>query len=124
MSRILVVDDDPPMCEVLQTILEGLGHEVMVAGNGHEALARQREKPADLMLTDIFMPEMEGLETIRQIRRLYPGIVVIAMSGGVPHGPAINYLEMAQRFGARQLLKKPFNAGQLATALREAGLEG
>ncbi len=122
MSLILLVDDDAAMREVLRAILGELGHEVVEASNGNEALSRQREKPADLLLTDIFMPGMEGLETIRIMRQLYPELKVVAMSGGVPRGPAIDYLAAAERFGAKPSLKKPFNAGQLAAALREAGL--
>lgn len=123
MSRILVVDDDAPMRVMLEAVLTSLGHEVSLAANGREALALLRDTPPDLLLTDIFMPEMEGIETIRQIQRLLPHIPIIAMSGGAPLGPPTDYLVMARRFGARQVLAKPFSAAQLSEALSQVGLK-
>lgn len=122
MSRILVVDDEKPIREAVQAILEGMGHQVGCAGNGHEALAKLAEGRVDLMITDIFMPEMEGLETIQQVRKRFPDLKVIAMSGGTPRGPKVDYLKLARTFGAKRVLEKPFTAEKLREVLREAGL--
>ncbi len=120
MSLILVVDDEQPIRELVQTLLEMHGYEVVQAADGRAALALLRETSPDLLVTDIFMPEMEGLEMIQKVRALHPTLGIIAMSGGVPRGPGANYLKMAKAFGAMRMLEKPFTAAQLIAAVREA----
>jgi CheY-like chemotaxis protein len=116
MPRILLVDDDESFRPMLHETLERFGYEVVVAVNGNEALDRYRERPADLVLTDVIMPEKEGLETIREIRREWPDAKIIAMSGGGRTTPE-NYLKMAQNMGAAKVLTKPFSNRDLLDAI-------
>lgn len=119
MARILLVDDDVSFRPMLQAKLEWLGHEVIVAGNGNEALARYGEWPIDLVLTDLIMPDKEGIELISELRRRAPGVAIVAMSGGgrvSPHG----YLGIARHVGATQVLAKPFSSQELVGALEAA----
>lgn len=114
--KILLVEDDRLVRAMLLSTLLDMGHEVLVATNGKEALACQERSPAQVMLTDIVMPEKEGLETIREFRRKHPGVEIIAMSGG-GRGNAADYLRVAQGLGAREVLSKPFSHEALAAAL-------
>ena len=82
MVRILVIDDDNSIRNLLRRILETAGHEVIEASNGRIALDMQRQKPAELIITDIFMPEKEGTEFIMDMNEEFPAVKVIAMSGG------------------------------------------
>src|SRR3989442_15115046 len=91
MARILVVDDEPEIGEILEMLLTHVGHEVRVARNGDSALRLPRAGPVDLIITDIFMPGKEGIETIMEIRRDLPSVKIIAMSGG-GHTGEPNYL--------------------------------
>lgn len=118
MGRILIVEDDKAVRALLRQILERAGHEVTDAGNGQEAIARYRDNPADLIITNILMPEKEGLETIQELRRNHPGIKIIAISGGGQIGPA-DYLDIARRFGARRTFSKPFDRKELLRAVDE-----
>lgn len=122
MSRILVVDDDGRIRTALAEILGRMGHEVVLAQNGIEALAQQMERPAEILLTDIFMPEMEGLETIQRIRSMFPAVKIVAMTGRVMPAPEVDFLMVARRLGARQTLRKPFTPAQLAAALAQASV--
>lgn len=120
--RILLVDDEEMMRTAVRAMLEHFGHEVTVAGNGHEALAAQKANPAAILLTDLFMPEKEGIETIREFRKTYPSVRIIAMSGGSP-GAATSkeeYLLMARRMGADRFIAKPFKPQELEIAIAEA----
>src|SRR6185436_10328996 len=81
MPRILVIDDDALMRKLVDKVLTATGHEVFQAGNGKEGLKQHRADPVDLIITDIFMPEMEGLEFIRTLLKKNPEVPVIAMSG-------------------------------------------
>jgi CheY-like chemotaxis protein len=82
VARILVIDDDPAVRLSAKLALEDAGHRVEEAVNGEEGLKRMRANPADLVISDIFMPEKEGLETIDEIRRNHPQTRIIAISGG------------------------------------------
>lgn len=121
MSRVLVVEDHAPMRAVMAAVLEGMGHEVFQAGNGREALRVQADVRAELMLTDLFMPEMEGLETIRHMRSRYPELRIMAVSGGSSRGDAGDYLEMALKFGAGAALRKPFTVNEMIDAVTAMG---
>lgn len=121
MSRILVVEDHVPMRGVIVSILESMGHEVYEAGNGREALRIQQGTPAELLLTDLFMPEMEGLETIQKMRKLYPELPIMAISGGGSHGDPADYLDMAKKFGARRVMQKPFSVQEMIDAVSALG---
>ncbi len=118
MGRIMVVEDDKAVRELLREILKRAGHEVIAAGNGKEAIALYQDTPADLIITNILMPEKEGLETIQEMRRDDPDIKIIAISGGGQIGPA-DYLEIARRFGAMRTFSKPFDRKELLAAVDE-----
>lgn len=118
MSRILVVDDDETLRQVLAASLVSLGHEVVEAGNGRVAMQLCATRLPDVVLTDILMPEQEGLETISRLRRLYPTVKIIGMSGG-GRASGLDYLKMAKHMGAGAVLAKPFDVEALAAALAE-----
>jgi CheY-like chemotaxis protein len=108
VTRILVVDDDPALREALRSFLVGEDYVVQEATSGTAALAHYRREPSDLVITDLLMPDMEGLELIRALRRHNPAVKIIAMSGGSA-GIAANYLKVAMKFGAGWGLAKPFS---------------
>lgn len=112
MARILVIDDEELIRETIRMRLEQSGHEVFEAGNGAEGLRRLEEIDVDLVVTDIIMPEQEGIETIRLIRERDPKIGIIAISGG---GRTRNFgfLDFAKKLGANGALPKPFTGTQL-----------
>ena len=107
MANILLVEDEDQLRSLLKEVLESEGHAVWDAENGKTATSLLASFPIDLIITDLIMPEKEGLELILEIRRSHPEIKVIAMSGGGRSNPQ-DYLEMAKRFGAKAVLSKPF----------------
>ncbi len=117
MARILVIDDDVMLQRLLKETLTVLGHEVCQAFDGREGVGACRESPPDLVLTDVMMPEQDGLQTIRELRRLCPDVKIIAMSGGSFAFPQLDVLSLARHFGARQVLYKPFAHEDLTAAL-------
>jgi DNA-binding response OmpR family regulator len=117
MARILVIDDDPDIRAFLEEILKPAGHEVILAADGREGMERYRTSPADLVITDLYMPNQEGLETIRELRTCFPEVAIIAMSGRTA---ALPMLSVAQKFGAVGVLRKPFSADELIAAVQEA----
>jgi len=108
MSNILLVDDDEQLRTMLKIVLTRAGHQVQEACNGNEAIRIRCEHPVDLVITDLIMPDKEGLDTIRQVRHNNAGIKIIAMSGGgsVSHE---DYLVLAKSLGADYALAKPFS---------------
>src|SRR5687767_14027836 len=100
MASILLVEDDEQLRPMLKLVLERGGHQVQEAGNGKEALKIYLRHPTDLVVTDLVMPDKEGLETILELRRIYPDVKIIAMSGGGRTGGGQGYLELARKFGA------------------------
>ena len=118
MARVLVVDDEEPIRVLLAQVLRRAGYAVTCAVNGDDALRCLHAEPADLVVTDLIMPGKEGIETITDIRREYPGVGIIAMSGGGRAGPG-NYLALAERLGADRSLAKPFDRNVLLEAIRE-----
>jgi CheY-like chemotaxis protein len=116
MPHILIIDDDEAMRRSLGQTLERLGHQVSAAPDGKAGVARAAERAPDLVITDLIMPEKEGLETILELRAQHPRIRIIAMSGG---GRLSNedYLHLASRFGATGTLAKPFTREELKEAL-------
>ncbi|MGD9022496.1 MAG: response regulator [Deltaproteobacteria bacterium] len=112
MSKILVIDDEEQIRVVFKEMLARLGYEVLEAATGEDGLALQREKAADLVITDIIMPHKEGLETIRELRQEFPEVKIIAMSGGGRIG-SDRYLNLAKQFGAMCTLQKPIRMEQL-----------
>ena len=118
MSTILVVDDDPSVLEVLREMLKLEGHDVTTAENGNEAVAHVEHKNFDLIITDIIMPEKEGLETIADIRKRFKCLPIIAISGGGRIGKT-DYLETARFIGANATLAKPFARQELVSTVAE-----
>ena|SRR5579862_6094177 len=112
MAHILVVDDDPVLRRVITLALEGAGHSVLRCENGRKAVDFLAHAPADLLITDILMPEMDGVETVRAVRLLQPQLPILAISGGGSFDPT-DYLGMAQAFGATAVLPKPIQPKQL-----------
>jgi DNA-binding response OmpR family regulator len=115
MARILVIDDEQPVCTLLRVALESAGYEVIDAQDGRTGLALYRQHPTDLIITDILMPELNGLDTILELIREFLNVKVIAMSGGTERG---NFLNTAKLLGARQILQKPFSMEKLLTVVR------
>ena len=114
MARILVIDDDPGMRDFLDEALTAAGHEVFSAANGREGVVLFRAHPAELVLSDMLMPEQEGFETIQQLRAIRPTIKLIAMSGAPAEWKV---LQMAQKIGANATLRKPFSPEELVCTL-------
>ncbi|MCK5226789.1 MAG: response regulator [Desulfobulbaceae bacterium] len=119
MAIILIADDDPPIRELLQRILENQGHTVVTFSNGKGIFDFLKKEKADLVITDLIMPDKEGLETIRELQQTHPEIKVIAMSGGGRDKPD-DYLNMALAFGAGKALTKPFTKQEVISAINEA----
>jgi CheY-like chemotaxis protein len=117
MASILLVDDDEQLRTMLSVVLRRAGYEVRVAIDGIEASNFYRSHPTDLIITDLIMPEKEGLVMIRELRRDYPQAKIIAMSGGGRTG-TMNCLEVARAFGAQQVLEKPFPHQEILEAIR------
>lgn len=118
MARILLIDDDEAVRDVLRQTLTHFGHTVIEAANGKEGLASFQSVGADLMITDIVMPEMEGLELLMELRKRKPPIKIIAISGG-GRGNAADYLRTAKVMGAAKVLAKPFTNEALLAAIDE-----
>ena len=112
MAKILIIEDELQIRIILEKILKLAGHEVILASNGAEGVSRFRAAPTDLVLTDIFMPDQEGVETISQLRREFPDIKIIAMSGH--DGPM---LAVAKHLGVSAILQKPFSSEELLKAV-------
>lgn len=126
MGSILIIDDEEDIRDALQMVLESAGHDVKVASNGNDAVELQREEPADLIITDIIMPGKDGVGTIKEIRQEFPGIRIIAISGGggvqpteyVPEAITTTaYLAAAKEAGADMVFTKPFERKDLIQAV-------
>ena len=117
MPRILIIDDDETLLDTLEQLLAAAGHAVVTASDGLIAAKLFRAEPFHLVLTDIVMPNREGIETIIALRRDFPEVGVIAMSGGSDQ--VKTYLDMAARLGAHRTLAKPFTPQQLHEAIAE-----
>lgn len=118
MAAILVVEDESSVRKLLIEILSKAGYPVAATASAQEACEQIRSSPPALVVTDLLMPEMDGLELIMEIRRLQPGVRVIAVSGGGQIGPD-TYLEMADNLGADFVIAKPFPPQELLRAVRE-----
>jgi CheY-like chemotaxis protein len=116
-KRILVIDDEDVIRQLLKEMLEWEGYVVTTAANGKEGLQLYRLELPDLIITDIFMPEMEGLETIRALQEGSSKVKIIAISGGGERGMT-SFLSLAKRFGALCTLQKPFSREELLELVR------
>jgi DNA-binding response OmpR family regulator len=106
MAKIIVVDDEPSILLMLKKMLEKVGHEVDTASNGNEGIILFEKNKHDLLITDIIMPEKEGMETIIELRKKYPDLKIIAISGGGRINPE-GYLPGAKLLGANMVFQKP-----------------
>ena len=112
MALILIVDDDPAVRDSVQTVLGLDGHELIEAADGYQCEAEIHRRVPDLVILDIFMPERDGFETLRSLRRTHPGLKVLAISGSAG-GQLDRTLAFALEFGANAVLAKPFPADAL-----------
>ena len=113
--RILVIEDNADLRDYLRLALRGEGYEVLTARNGKEALGMIDGQGLDAVVTDLFMPEMDGIETISALRRKLPDVKVIAISGR----PGVDYLTVAKELGVARTLRKPFEIDELLSALKD-----
>jgi CheY-like chemotaxis protein len=118
MPRILIIDDDDIIKRMLRRMLTRAGYDVLDAADGKEGIERFRENDVDLVITDLIMPEKEGLEMIMELKTDFPDIKIIAMSGGAQMGPE-GYLQLADALGAQRTLKKPIAREDLLAAIEE-----
>lgn len=118
MANVLIVDDDPLVLETLSSFMETANHQVLRAEDGKQALKVCRTKTPDLVIVDMIMPEMEGLETIRQLRHDLPRVKIIAISGGGSLKPK-DYLDVARKLGADLALTKPCSREELLQAAEQ-----
>jgi CheY-like chemotaxis protein len=118
MARILVIDDDGQVRGAIRRILERAGHTVVDVADGEAGIRVHRERPTDLIITDIFMPEQDGIETIQQLRREFPGVKIIAISGG-DRTRTVDLRTDAELLGASRSLRKPFELTELLKAVNE-----
>jgi YesN/AraC family two-component response regulator len=112
MAKILVIDDEQFTRQSVSIILSNEGHQIDVAENGLEGIDLQKEYNYDLVITDVLMPEKEGLETLQELKASYPNLKVIVMSGGERLGNR-DYLPTATLFGADDIIQKPFTDAQI-----------
>jgi CheY-like chemotaxis protein len=116
--RVLLVEDDDLVAKTLRMTLESQGYVVEAFTNGRKAVAHLEKASFDVMITDILMPDMDGLELIRAVRAISPALRIIAMSGGGTRGNQ-DFLQFAEAFGADALLAKPFTGEAMLAALRQ-----
>src|SRR5262249_12139095 len=110
--RILVIDDARFVRDVVRQFLEAAGHEVLEAEDGEQAVQIYQRETPDLVISDVIMPNKDGIETLRELRQMNPGIKVIAISGGARSGN-LDYLDGARKLGADAILPKPFSRALL-----------
>lgn len=118
MAHILVIDDESQICLMLRSWLESEGHSVLDARNGNEGLKSFIENSPDLVITDLVMPEKEGLETISELKKSNPQVKIVAISGGGRNQPEI-YLNMAKKLGAVKIFKKPIRKENFLNAVNQ-----
>lgn len=116
MANILLVDDNTTLLKLQGEFLRRAGHRVVAVDNGKEAMRLVQAGPFDLVITDLIMPEKEGIEIILELRRKIPALKIIAMSGG-GRASATDYLAIARKLGASQTLAKPFTGEELLGAV-------
>lgn len=116
--RVLVIEDEAALRQTIRRMLESAGHEVLEAENGRTGLEAFRKNSLDAVITDIIMPNKEGIETIRDIRALNPDIRIVAISGG-GRTKNLDFLRIAGKLGANATLAKPFQRQQLLASLED-----
>jgi len=117
MERILIIDDEPQIRSMLRLMLERDGYEVVEAPDGIEGIRAYRQNPADLIITDLIMPHKDGIGMIIELKKEFPDVKIIAMSGGGLNKPE-GYLKGAQKLGAACTLTKPIDREEMLRAVR------
>ncbi|MGV1098191.1 response regulator [Thiovibrio sp. JS02] len=118
MKRILVIDDEPGIRNLLKEMLEISGYEVLVAANGNEGVAQFKTFHPDLIITDMVMPEKNGIEAIMDLKKINPAVKIIAISGG-GHIAAEKYLMLASALNVERTLAKPFEPDQILSEIHD-----
>jgi CheY-like chemotaxis protein len=118
MERILIIDDEAPIRSMIRLILERDGYTVTEAPDGVEGIRHFRETPADLIITDLIMPNKDGIGMIIELKKEFPAVRIIAMSGGGLNRPE-GYLRGARKLGAAYTLSKPINRHELLRAVKD-----
>lgn len=113
-ANVLIVEDDAELLQIMTRALQAAGHQVLSAGTGEAGLRLFRAEPPDLVVCDIVMPDRDGIELIPEMRRLHPGVKVLAISGRQMIG-SLDVLALARRMGADATLAKPFALDALVT---------
>ena len=119
MANIMIIDDQPAVLRALRRTLERAGHEVTQASDGKTALRHFTGNPTDLVISDIYMPEMDGIEFLLRVREIFPEARIVAMSGG-GHLPKDRVLRAASILGAVAVLEKPFSQAEVLEAVHAA----
>ena len=117
--RVLIAEDDELGARTLASLLAADGHRPQIVHDGRRAIERLKSEPFDLLITDIYMPDMDGIELLRTLRRSMEPPPIIAISGG-GRTVQVDYLDLAKRLGAAQVLRKPFTRRVLVAAIRAA----
>ena len=118
MARILLIDDESQIRSMLRLMLERVGYDVIEAADGMEGIKQYRDNPADLIITDLIMPNKDGIGTIIELKKEFPQVKIIAMSGGGVNRPE-GYLDGAKKLGATRTLTKPIDRDEMLNAVRE-----
>jgi CheY-like chemotaxis protein len=118
MSGILIIDDDKELREMLKVSLLRRNYVIMEAENGKEAISHFKPQVTDLVITDLIMPEEDGLKVVIKLREIKPSIKIIAISGGGKAGPG-SYLNLAKALGADAIFSKPFSVNDLVMKIRD-----
>ncbi|MFO7554909.1 MAG: response regulator [Desulfobacterales bacterium] len=118
MADILIIDDDDQFRVMLRKLIERNGYEVIDASGGQEGIKLYRENPTDLIITDLIMPDKDGIETIQELKQNFPDVKIIAISGGGRLDPQ-GYLYLAKMLGAQRTLTKPIELPELLKAIEE-----
>ncbi|GFM32107.1 response regulator [Desulfovibrio subterraneus] len=118
-NRVVVMEDDALVRELLQVVLKKGGYQVVLAGNGIEGMQAMRNHGADLVITDLFMPEQDGLQTIMQLRKEFPAVRIVAMTSGAAYLSLSNARETATLLGADGFLEKPLNQTMLLDMMED-----
>ncbi|MBI4961797.1 MAG: response regulator [Desulfomonile tiedjei] len=119
MALILVIDDEEDIRDLVSRILKQAGHQVLEAPDGNVGTSLYRKHLPELLITDIIMPEKEGIETIRELRQDFPNVKIIAISGGGQALPRDTCLQFAKGLGANITLAKPFSRQELLDAVQK-----
>ncbi|VAX19029.1 hypothetical protein MNBD_NITROSPINAE03-915 [hydrothermal vent metagenome] len=118
MAHVMIIDDDQYVRSVVKQMLEAAGYVVTEASSGREGIEKHKENPADLIITDIIMPDEGGLETIMKLKRDYPKIKIIAISGG-GRIVQVDFLDIAKNLGVVRTMQKPLERAELLEAVAE-----